>query len=600
MESLGVIKKVEEPTDWCAGMVVVPKENGKVRICVDLTKLNLSVKRELHPLPAVDQVLAQLAGAKVMSKLDANSGFWQIPLSPESAKLTTFITPYGRYCFHRLPFGISSAPEHFQRRMSDILTGLPGAVVCMMDDILIHGKTREEHDTHLRDVLNRLQDAGMTLNKEKCQFAQTSLKFLGHIIDSEGIRPDPNKVQAILDIQTPANVGDVRRYLGMVNHLSKFAPNLAEVTQPMRELLVKANTWTWGDAQQKAFDKTKELLTKSPVLTLFDPNHYTAVSADASSFGLGAVLLQKSHQEEEYKPVAFISRSLTQTEQRYAQIEKEALAFTWACERLSDYLIGLQFHIWTDHKPLVPLFSTKELEQVPIRVQRFRLRMMRYNFTISHMPGKMLTTADTLSRSPSKHSSNTNNLQQESDAYVKLVMQSLPATEKRMKQIKESQQRDETCQLVSTYCLTSWPDKKSAPFTVLPYLPLAAEFSIADGILMRGSRIVIPKPLQKEILERIHTSGHQGITKCRERAQQSVWWPGLSTQLEELVKTCKTCCIHQQQRAEPLIPSELPELPWQKVGTDLFEWKNCNYLLIVDYYSRFIEVALLIKSSAGL
>ena len=242
MESLGVIKKVEEPTDWCAGMVVVPKENGKVRICVNLAKLNQSVKGELHPLPAVDQVLAQLAGAKVMSKLDANSGFWQIPLSPESAKLTTFITPYGHYCFHCLPFGISSAPEHFQRRMSDILTGLPG-VVCMIDDILIHGKMREEHSTHLRDVLDRLQDAGMTLNKEKCQFAQTSLKFLGHIIDSERIRPDPNKVQAILDIQTPANVGDVRRYLGMVNHLSKFAPNLAEVTQPMRELLVKENTW---------------------------------------------------------------------------------------------------------------------------------------------------------------------------------------------------------------------------------------------------------------------------------------------------------------------------------------------------------------------
>ena len=157
-----MISKIQEPTDWCSGMVVVPKSDGKVRICVDLTRLNQSVHRERHPLPAMDQVLAQLAGATVLSKLDANSGFWQIPLSPDSAKLTTFITPFGRYCFNRLPFGISSAPEHFQR-MSEILTGLPG-VVCMMDDVLVHGSTREEHDARLRDVLNRLQTAGMTLN----------------------------------------------------------------------------------------------------------------------------------------------------------------------------------------------------------------------------------------------------------------------------------------------------------------------------------------------------------------------------------------------------------------------------------------------------
>ena len=169
METLGVISKIQEPTDWCSGMVVVPKSDGKVRICVDLTRLNQSVRRERHPLPAVDQVLAQLAGATVLSKLDANSGFWQIqhPESPDSAKLTTFIiTPFGRYCFNRLPFGISSAPEHFQRRMSEILTGFPG-VACMMDDVLVHGSTREEHDARLRDVLNRLQTAGMTLNESK-------------------------------------------------------------------------------------------------------------------------------------------------------------------------------------------------------------------------------------------------------------------------------------------------------------------------------------------------------------------------------------------------------------------------------------------------
>ena len=392
MESMGVITRVSQPTDWCAGMVVVPKSSGKVRICVDLTKLNESVRRERHPLPAVDQTLAQLAGAKLFSKLDANSGFWQIPLDPTSSLLTTFITPFGRYCFHRLPFGISSAPEHFQRRMSEALSGLTG-VVCMMDDVLIHGTTREEHDERLEKVLQRLQELGMTLNSEKCQFAKKSIKFLGHVIDSTGIRPDPSKVSAILEVPAPENVGDVRRFLGMVNQLSKFAPHLAETTQPLRELLVKGNAWIWEVAQRSAFAKVKETLTETPVLSLFDPNLETIVAADASSFGLRAVLKQRQ-QTGDLKPVAYISRAMTPTERRYAQIEKEALAFTWACERLSDYLTGLRFHIETDHKPLVPLFSTKNLEELPLRVQRFRLRMMRYSFTITHVPGKELVIGD--------------------------------------------------------------------------------------------------------------------------------------------------------------------------------------------------------------
>jgi len=596
MEDLGVIAKVQEPTEWCAGMVVVPKVGGKVRICVDLTRLNQSVHRERHPLPAVDQVLAQVSGAKLFSKLDANSGFWQVPLSPESALLTTFITPYGRYCFHRLPFGISSAPEHFQRRMSELLDGIPG-VVCMIDDTLIHGRTREEHDSRLKQVLQRLQEAGMTLNTEKCQFFRESVKFLGHVIGSSGIRPDPDNVEAIQKVQKPTNVGDVRRFLGMANQMSKFAPHLADITQPMRELLVKGNQWIWGEPQQTAFDKTKEVLTKSPVLVLFDPNLETTVSADASSFGLGAVLLQKQPTGA-LKPVAYISRSLTPTEQRYAQIEKEALAFTWACERLSDYLIGLKFHIRTDHKPLVPLFSTKCLEQLPIRVQRFRLRMMRFQFTISHTPGKDMTIADALSRSPSGDPTDADDLlHQEGSAFIKVVMQNLPATEQRIAMIKEHQSQDEACQLIMTYCSSKWPDKQSLPVSVRPYLPMAAEFSVEDGLLMRGSRIVIPPPLRQELLGKIHT-GHQGITKCREQARQSIWWPGMSKQLETLVRNCEECCKTQHQRAQPMMSSELPDLPWQKVGTDLFEWRNDMFLLVVDYYSRYIEIAKLNRSTA--
>ena len=149
---------------------------------------------------------------------------------------------YKCFCFHRLPFGISPAPEHFQRQMSDILTALSG-VVCMMDDILVFGSTQEEHYIHIRRVLEQLQDAGMTLNTDKCCFAQTFLRFLGHVIDSNGIQPDPAKLKAIEEVQTPTNVGEVRRYLGMINHLSKFVPNLAEVTKPLRELLIKGNLW---------------------------------------------------------------------------------------------------------------------------------------------------------------------------------------------------------------------------------------------------------------------------------------------------------------------------------------------------------------------
>ena len=208
MERLGVISRVEDPTEWCAGMVVVPKANGQVRICVDLTKLNENVCRERHQLPAVEQTLAQIAGAQVFTKLNANSGFWQIPLSEESALLTAFITPYGRYCFNRLPFGITSAPEHFQRRMSNILKGIEG-VVCLMDDILVSGKNQQEHDERLYAVLKRLQEAGLTLNRAKCEFRQSRVKFLGQILTKHGIQSDPEKVAAISNMREPTCVSDV-------------------------------------------------------------------------------------------------------------------------------------------------------------------------------------------------------------------------------------------------------------------------------------------------------------------------------------------------------------------------------------------------------
>ena len=286
-----------------------------------------------------------------------------------------------------MPFGISSAPEHFQKRMTEILTGLDG-VLCLMDDILVF-----EQNERLTRVLKRIQSTGVTLNPDKCEFKK-ELTFLGHVVDESGIKADPDKLSAIVEMEAPTNIPEFRRFMGMTNQLGKFSKNLAELTRPLRQLLSKHSTRLWGPEQDQAFTKIKTELTKPTVLTLYDPQAPTKVSADASSYGLGAVTLQQHGSD--WKPIAYASRSMTETEIRYAQIEKEALATTWACEKFSTYVLGSKFLIETDHKPLVPLLGSKNLDNLPPQILRFRLRLARFDYNICHVPGKLLYTADTL------------------------------------------------------------------------------------------------------------------------------------------------------------------------------------------------------------
>ena len=593
MEHIGVISKVDQPTPWCAGMVVVPKKSGSIRICVDLKPLNESVLREVHPLPKVDDTLAQLAGAKIFSKLDANSGFWQIPLAKESRLLTTFITPYGRYCFNKLPFGISSAPELFQKRMNNILRGLEG-VLCLMDDILIFAKDMEEHHKRVTSVLIRIKEAGVTLNMDKCEFAKFKITFLGHLIDENGIQADPAKTSSILQMEPPTNVPELRRFLGMVNQLGKFSRNLAELTQPLRELLSKKQAWLWGPNQEQAFSSIKNELSQPTTLTLYNPEAQTKVSADASSYGLGAVLLQKSN--DLWKPVAFASRTMTETERRYAQIEKEALATTWACEKFASYLLGLEFMIETDHKPLVPLLGMKNLDSLPPRVLRFRLRLNRFSYSIVHVPGKLMYTADTLSRSLLK--SDISELQEIAETFIDACVAHLPASNTRLDEYREAQAADPICSRLIGYCQQGWPTKNNIDIPIGPYWKVRSELSIHNKLLLHGKQIVVPKSLQQETLSKIH-QGHQGIERCRLRAKSSVWWPGISQQIKHLIEQCPVCVRNSTPKSQPLIPSELPDYPWQRVGTDLFAINGVNYLLIVDYFSRYPEVIKLSSTTSS-
>ena len=589
MEENGVIEKVTEPTDWCAPMVPVPRKNGKVRICVDLKRLNEAVRRERYVLPTAEEITAKLSGATMFTSLDAASGFWQIPLHPESSKLTTFITPFGRYSFKRLPFGITSAPEIFQRKMAETLNGLHGVAV-FMDDILVYGNTPEQHDQYLSKVLERIESTGLKLNKDKCVFRQEQLHFLGQVIDKAGVKPDPDKVKAIREMPSPQNVAELRRVLGMFTYLGKYIPNLSTVGQPLYELLRSETAWTWDHAQQEAFQRIKDILSTSPVLKFYDVNRPTAVSADASSYGIGGVLLQQH--DGDWKPVAYCSRRLSDAETRYAQIEKECLASVWACERFEKYLVGLEnFRLVTDHKPLVPLMNKKDLDNVPIRCQRLLMRLMRFKPTAEYAPGKTLTVADTLSRSPLQCTVDATDTHSEVECYIAAVVNNMPATPQRLENIRAATTADSNLQMLLQYVKSGWPDYvANVPLAIKDYFPIRSELSEYNGIVTRGCRMLIPSSLRAEVLDRIH-DGHQGLTKCRERANTSVWWPGISSDIKQKVQTCQVCReMRHTQRKEPLISTPLPDRPWKRLAIDLCEYNKHTYLVVSDYFSRFLEI----------
>ena len=301
---------MDQPTDWVNSLVVIEKpKTKKLRICLDPRPLNAAICREHFQLPTIEDITTRLTGARIFSKLDANHGYWQIPLSNSSQLLTTFNSPFGRYCFKRMPFGIKSAQEVFQKKMNQLLEDLPG-VETDIDDILVWGTNQEEHDEILEAGCEQIN---LTLNKEKCQFRVPEVTYIGHILNDKGIQPDPEKVRAIQDMPPPVDKKGVERLLGTINYLAKFIPNMSTVTHPMRTLLKSDVTFAWEEPQRKSFSEIKQILSAAPVLTYFDVTKPVTITCDASQTGLGALLLQDN------KPIAHASRALTDPETRYAQ-----------------------------------------------------------------------------------------------------------------------------------------------------------------------------------------------------------------------------------------------------------------------------------------
>ena len=577
---LDIIEKVSGPSSWVSPVVVVPKPSGDIRLCVDMRQANMAVKREHYPIPTIDEVLQDLNQSKFFSKLDLNSAYHQIELSPESRDITTFCTHRGLYRYKRLMFGISCAPEMYQKVLQQVLQDCDGAHN-ILDDVIVHAATEEEHDRRFENVVRVLSSKGLTLNRDKCQFKMSHLEFMGHVLSARGIGPADVKVKAVVDAREPTSAAEVRSFLGLVNFTARFIPDLATVSAPLRQLTKDGEPFVWGLEQQKSFEELKTRLSSAETLGYFDKNAPTRVIADASPVGLGAVLVQQ--QGEEQRVISYASRSLSDTERRYSQTEKEALAIVWSCERFHAYLYGAEFELMTDHKPLECIFSPKS--KTCARIERWLLRMQPYRFTVKYVPGPQ-NIADSLSRL--LHSVPPSRDEDQTEEYVKWVAQESTPVALTTREIERASEHDPELRSIRECLLNG----KWHAIEFKEYLPVRGELSAIGKLVLRGTRIVVPKQLRCQVLKLAH-EGHPGIVSMKQRLRTKVWWPGIDKEAEKTCKTCHGCqLVSQPSKPEPMSRTELPSAPWQHLAADLLgPLPSGDYVfVVVDYYSRFFEI----------
>ena len=581
LETSGVVSKVEKPTDWVNSLVIVEKKDGSLRLCLDPKDLNKAIKREYYTPPTIETLSSNLNGKTLFTVIDMSNCYWHKKLDEQSSFLCTFNTPYGRYKFNRLPFGVCCASDVAQRMVDEHFSDIPGALA-VYDDIIISGSTPKEHDEALKKVLERARERNIKFNRKKVQLRTTEVKYLGHIITSDGFRPDPTKIQAITDMAKPTCREDLQRLLGMVNYLARYIPNASELLTPLRALLRKDVEWTWLPNHDQALDKVKKIITSVPVLRFYDVNKDITLQVDASKNGLGACLLQEGH------PVVYASRSLTQSEQNYAQIEKELLAIVFGCERFNQFTYGRNIMIHSDHKPLEAIVK-KPLAATPPRVQRLLLRLQRYEVNVTYVPGKLLNIADTLSRAPlqSTDTDNDNDFNEDIEVMVHSFVDNLPASPERLAQLRHLTAEDENLQHVNKLIKQGWPKHlKQTPIPARPYWNIRHSLHSANGMLFKDECIIIPTKLRPEMLKTVH-QGHFGIEKTKARARKVIYWPGMSNDIEQLIAKCSTCNTYRNKiPREPLLPHPIPERPWQKVASDIFEYQVIHiYLLLITTQS---------------
>ena len=506
--------------------------------------------------------------------MDLSSGYWQIEVNEADREKTAFITPEGLYEFNVMPFGLCNAPATFERMMDNLLRHLKWTMcLCYLDDIIVFSQTFENHLQRLKTVLKCIQEAGLVLNNRKCVFGVRQITILGHVVSEAVIKPDPEKVKAVEKFPVPKNIHDVRSFLGLCSYYRRFIKNFCDRAQPLQELLKGDSKFAWGLEQVKSFENLKAALISDPILGLFEEKAPTEIHADASGYGLGAVLVQI--QKEKERVIAYASRTLTKSEKNYSTTERECLAAVWAITKFRPYLYGRFFKVVTDHHSLCWLTGLKDPAG---KLARWVLRLQEYNFEVTYKSGKKHKDADSLSRNP---------VEEESETPEKVD------TLATISNIAAEQRKDpELSKIIETH-------EKAEPVT--------KSYNLIDGILCKknfdpSGKIwlpVIPKHCRLEVLQYFHdapTAGHLGFARTYDRIRKRFFWPGLGRSVRRYILHCRECQRRKSIPQKPpglLVPIPPAAVPFQRVGIDLLgrfpKSTRGNKWVIVctDYLSRF-------------
>ena len=597
LEEEDIIEEVTGPTERISNLVLTPKTDSKMRMNIDMTTANEAIKRTRHVIPTIEELKYKLNGAKLFSKLDMRQGYMQFQLHPDSRNMTVFYTHQGLRRMKRLNFGTNAAAELFQEEVRKSISDISNCYNTY-DDIIVFGRDQKEHNEALFRILQRLADLGLTLKREKCEFNLREIKFFGYIFSEQGMRPDPEKVEAVRKAQEPQTVTEMRSFLGMCNFCSHFIPNYSVLTGPLREVTKKGAILEWTKERREAFEKLKAALLTETTLGYFDPNKETRIYVDGSQKdGVGSILAQKDENTGRFRPVRYDSRALTDTETRYSQIEIESLAIYTGIMKCHIYLYGLKdFTVVTDHKPLVTLYNGAK-ENMPPRVKHHKIMSQGYNFKVIYEKG-CDNPGDYLSRHPLRESVGKDEADEQWDLEVDTLISWMVPDAVTRNKIRESTRKCPQMQELMKAIEKGYVDTKDN--RLQPFKKMIEELSVENDIILRDERVVIPEELHSDIIQIAHET-HLGRSKTIALIKETMWFPAIDRKVTEKLEGCTTCqSVVDTPLKEPLKMTELPAQPWTHLVTDFYgPLPTGEYLLVVqDTYSRFPVVEILRSTMA--